>query len=111
RCATHDRRGISSSPRRCLVHGQVSEKCKTIDGNYCLKKPGVKSGQSISSHTETEESPLLVVMQQRALVLQSMGPHHDVWEPVVHSARAVLVLVGPILRRVARRVDTMVAGV
>jgi|RhiMetdeSRZDD1v2_1073273.scaffolds.fasta_scaffold158125_1 hypothetical protein len=80
-------------------------------GNYCLKKPGVKSGQSISSQTETEESPLLVVMQKRALVLQSMGPHHDVWETVVHSVSAVIVLVGPTLRRVARRVDTMVAGV
>ena len=74
-------------------------------------KLGVKSGQSISSHTETEESPLLVVMQKRALVLQSMGPHHDVWEPVVHAVSTVIVPVGSTLRRAARRVDTMVAGV
>jgi len=81
------------------------------NGDISSAKTGVKSGQSILPRTGTGESPLLVVMQKRALVLQSMGPHHDVWEPVVHSARAVLVLVGPILRRVARRVDTMVAGV
>jgi len=81
------------------------------NGDISSAKWGVKSGQSISSHTETEESPLLFVMQQRALVFQSMGPHHDIWEPVVHSARAVLVLVGPILRRAVRRVDTIVAGV
>jgi len=40
-----------------------------------------KSGQSILPRTGTGESPLLVVMQKRALVLQSMGPHHDVWSP------------------------------
>src|SRR5690349_18911903 len=79
--------------------------------NYCLKKRGVKSGQSISSQTETEESPLLVVMQKRALVLQSMGPHHNVWESVVHDVSAVIVLVGLTLRRVARHVDIMVADV
>jgi hypothetical protein len=50
-------------------------------------------------------------MQKRALVLQSMGPHHDVWEPVVHAVSAVIVLVGSTLRRAARRVDTMVADV
>ena len=54
---------------------------------------------------------MLVVMQKRALVLQSMGPHHDVWESVVHAMSAVIVLVGPTLRSVARRVDTIAAGV
>ena len=78
---------------------------------YLSGKTGVKSGQSILPHTGTGESPLLVGMQKRALVLQSMGPHHDVWESVVHAVSAVIVLVGPTLRRVARRVDTMVAGV
>jgi hypothetical protein len=82
------------------------EKCIYLPG-----KTGVKIGQSISPHTETEESPLLVVMQKRALALQSMGPHHDVWEPVVHAVSTVIVPVGSTLRRAARRVDTMVAGV
>ena len=53
---------------------------------------------------------MLVVMQKRALVLQSMGPHHDVWEPGVHDVSAVTVLVGPTPRRVAERVDTMLGG-
>ena len=54
---------------------------------------------------------MLVVMTKRSLALQSMGPHHDVWEPVVHDVGAVIALVGPTLRSVARRVDTMLAGV
>src|SRR4029453_6094593 len=43
------------------------------NGDISSAKTGVKSGQSISSQTETEESPLLGVMQERALVLQSMA--------------------------------------
>ena len=40
-----------------------------------------------------------------------MWPHHDVWEPVVHDVSAVIALVGPTPRRVARHVDAMVGGV
>jgi hypothetical protein len=40
-----------------------------------------------------------------------MWPHHNVWESVVHDVSAVIALVGPTPRRVARRVDTMLGGV
>jgi len=47
---------------------------------------------------------------KRALALQRMGPHRDVWEPAAHHLDAVAALVGPISRRVVRSMDALLRG-